>query len=85
MHTKLFSTLVIVVAVLLAMSVTAAQDMQYKEAPMLAEMVAAGELPPVEERLPENPQVVEPVDSIGVYGGTWHRAWRGVSDFHAFG
>ena len=29
--------------------------------------------------------MVEPVDSVGVYGGVWHRAWRGVSDFHAFG
>jgi hypothetical protein len=26
--------------------------MTYKEAPMLAELVEAGELPPVEERLP---------------------------------
>mgnify|MGYP000867551367 CR=1 FL=1 len=30
----------------------------YKEAPQLAEKVAAGELPPVEERLPENPMVI---------------------------
>jgi 4-deoxy-L-threo-5-hexosulose-uronate ketol-isomerase len=52
---------------------------------MLAALVEAGELPPVEERLPINPAVVEPIDSIGVYGGTWHHAWRGVNDFHAFG
>ena len=57
----------------------------YGEAPMLAERVAAGELPPVEERLPENPLVVQPIDSVGVYGGVWHRAWRGVNDFHCFG
>jgi peptide/nickel transport system substrate-binding protein len=69
---------------LLSLSV-AAQDMTYGEAPMLAELVAAGELPPVEERLPANPEVVQPVDSVGVYGGTWNRAWRGVSDFHAYG
>src|SRR5690606_19055664 len=43
---------------------------QYKEAPMLAELVAAGELPPVEERLPKNPMVIEPYESIGQYGGT---------------
>lgn len=55
------------------------------EAPMLAEMVAAGELPPVAERLPENPLVVEAVDSIGKYGGTWRRAFKGIKDFHAFG
>ncbi|MBN1963894.1 MAG: hypothetical protein JW910_04570, partial [Anaerolineae bacterium] len=59
--------------------------MTYNEAPMLAERVAAGELPPVEERLPENPRVVEPLDSVGVYGGIWNRAWRGVNDFHCYG
>ena len=37
---------------------------------MLAEMVAAGELPPLEERLPTNPLVIEPIESIGQYGGT---------------
>ena len=37
---------------------------------MLAERVAAGELPPVEERLPEEPLVIEPYESIGEYGGT---------------
>lgn len=43
---------------------------QYSEAPELAEMVAKGLLPPVEERLPENPLVVVPFQEIGVYGGT---------------
>src|SRR5262245_57245663 len=47
---------------------------QYAEAPMLAEMVAAGELPPVDERLPVDVMVLEPVEQIGVYGGTWHDA-----------
>jgi peptide/nickel transport system substrate-binding protein len=47
---------------------------QYKEAPALAEMVAAGTLPPVEERLPVNPLVTAPVESIGKYGGTLHTA-----------
>lgn len=42
----------------------------YSEAPMLAEMVAAGTLPPVDERLPVNPMVVEPFGEIGKYGGT---------------
>jgi peptide/nickel transport system substrate-binding protein len=41
----------------------------FAEAPMLAAKVAAGELPPVEERLPENPVVVSGRDAIGVYGG----------------
>ena len=52
----------------------------YQEAPMLAARVASGELPPVEARLPENPIVVEPVHSIGVYGGTWRRLAAGAYD-----
>ena len=57
----------------------------YNEAPMLAELVAKGQLPPVKQRLPEEPLVVQPVESIGKYGGTWHRAFVGVKDFHALG
>jgi len=43
---------------------------KFNEAPMLKVKVAAGELPPVEERLPEEPLVVEPWEKIGKYGGT---------------
>ena len=43
---------------------------KYKEAPMLAELVAKGELPPVDERLPEEPMVVKPVQEVGKYGGS---------------
>lgn len=43
----------------------------YNEAPALAEMVAAGELPPVDERLPQEPMIIEPVEEIGQYGGSW--------------
>ena len=52
----------------------------FNEAPMLAERVAAGELPPVEERLPEEPLVLQPVDEIGKYGGTWSRGFLGPGD-----
>ncbi|WP_114559271.1 ABC transporter substrate-binding protein [Desertihabitans aurantiacus] len=45
-----------------------------KEAPSLAARVEAGELPPVEERLPANPMVVQPLNQIGRYGGTWRSA-----------
>jgi peptide/nickel transport system substrate-binding protein len=45
-----------------------------KQAPSLQERVDRGELPPVAERLPDNPLVVEPLNGIGVYGGTWHAA-----------
>ncbi|MBX2998488.1 MAG: ABC transporter substrate-binding protein [Caldilineaceae bacterium] len=48
----------------------AAPPSQYREAPMLAERVAAGQLPPVDQRLPPNPQVITPVQEIGQYGGT---------------
>jgi len=37
----------------------------FQGAPMLDDM----DLPPVEERLPSEPAVVQPLDSIGVYGG----------------
>ncbi|GAG83255.1 unnamed protein product, partial [marine sediment metagenome] len=37
---------------------------------MLRVKVAAGELPPVEERLPEEPFVIDPLEEIGQYGGT---------------
>lgn len=58
---------------------------KFNEAPQLAEMVKAGTLPPVDERLPENPIVVLPIKSVGQYGGTWHRGWLGIKDFHCFG
>lgn len=46
----------------------------FGEAPSLARRVAAGELPPVSERLPEHPLVVRPLEEIGRFGGTIHRA-----------
>lgn len=55
------------------------------EAPMLTELVKQGKLRALEERLPEEPLVVQPIESIGQYGGTWHRAFLGVKDFHALG
>ena len=53
---------------------------QYNEAPALAEMVKAGTLPPVDERLPLEPVVHTPVEEIGQYGGVWHRAAVGPGD-----
>jgi peptide/nickel transport system substrate-binding protein len=81
-------TLVLMAALVVPVLPSAqAQESKYKEAPALAEKVAAGELPSVDERLPENPRVVALAegDTIGVYGGTWNRGWRGVNDFHCFG
>ena len=43
---------------------------RFRQSPSLDALVAAGELPPVAERLPDDPIVVEPIDEIGTYGGT---------------
>ncbi|EKZ9177619.1 ABC transporter substrate-binding protein [Vibrio vulnificus] len=54
----------------------------YNEAPQLKELVAAGKLPPVTERLPENPLVVEPFESVGQYGGTLNLVGKVVDNGH---
>lgn len=56
------------------------QDSMYNEAPMLADLVAAGELPPVGQRLPTSPRVIVPTHEVGSYGGTMRRAFKGLSD-----
>ena len=48
---------------------------EFSEAPMLAERVAAGELPPVDERVPAQPYVQVVRDSIGTYGGSIVGIW----------
>jgi peptide/nickel transport system substrate-binding protein len=58
----------------------AAQDGKYHEAPALAALVKAGKLPPVEQRLPEQPLVVPVVEKTGEYGGVWRRAFLGPAD-----
>ena len=45
---------------------------KYKEAPMLTELVKAGKLPAVDQRMPSNPVVVKPSVAIGKYGGTFN-------------
>ncbi len=52
----------------------------FKEAPQLADMVKAGKLPPVEQRVSQEPMVVKPLNEIGKYGGTWRRAFTGPGD-----
>lgn len=54
-----------------------------QEAPALADQVAAGELEPLESRLPAEPLVVE-VPSPGSYGGTWKSVTLGPGDEAAF-
>lgn len=53
---------------------------RFKEAPQLAELVKAGKLPPVEQRLPEDLMVIRPVREIGRYGGIWRRGFTGPGD-----
>ena len=53
---------------------------KFAEAPMLAELVKAGKLPPVDQRIPAEPMVWQPLNEIGKYGGTWRRAFTGPAD-----
>jgi len=55
---------------------------QFSEAPVLADLVKAGRLPPVERRLPEpaDLMVVKPLKEIGKYGGRWRRGFTGPAD-----
>src|SRR5687767_15453209 len=52
----------------------------FKEAPQLAELVKAGKLPPVAERIGQDPLVIKPLKEIGKYGGTWRRGFTGAFD-----
>ena len=55
-----------------------------QEAPQLAEMVQAGTLPPLAERLPQDPLVIPVVDEIGRYGGVLRRAFLGPGDHNNY-
>ena len=65
---------------LTALLAAAGPALGQQQAPILDAMVESGDLPPVAERLPANPLVVEPVESVGTYGGTWRSALRGGLD-----
>ena len=60
---------------------------EYNESPVLAALVAAGDLPPVGERLPADPLIVQPAEQIGVYGGTMVDSTGGnrLAEFRHFG
>src|SRR5439155_270106 len=53
----------------------------FTEAPQLAELVKAGKLPPVAERIGQDPLVIKPLHEIGRYGGTWRGGFTGPADF----
>jgi peptide/nickel transport system substrate-binding protein len=60
-----------------ALPVIPAYAKDYKEAPSLKEQVDKKAIPPVGERLPENPLVITPKDEVGTYGGDWNMALVG--------
>jgi peptide/nickel transport system substrate-binding protein len=53
---------------------------QFQESPDLAQQVQAGRLPPVVQRLPAEPLVLQTLEEIGHYGGTWRRGFTGPGD-----
>jgi peptide/nickel transport system substrate-binding protein len=57
-------------AAVLGCFLTSAWGQNFKQAPMLDEMVKSGKIPHVAERLPEQPFVETMVDGLGKYGGT---------------
>ena len=62
---------------------TAVADPTYSESPMLAEKVAKGDLPKIEDRLPEHPAIAdldEPGLGPGQYGGDLHMVMGGTKD-----
>jgi peptide/nickel transport system substrate-binding protein len=56
---------------------------QFHEALQLTELVKAGKLPPIAERLGQDPLVVKPLHGIGKYGGVWRRGFTGPADTSA--
>jgi peptide/nickel transport system substrate-binding protein len=58
----------------------AAIPKDFKDAPALADLVKAGKLPAVKDRLPEHPIVITPVEKVGQYGGNWRAALVGGQD-----
>ena len=52
----------------------------FSEAPALAKAVQEKKLEPVAKRLPEKPEIIQPVQKIGTYGGTLRTAMRSNND-----
>ena len=51
----------------------------YQQAPSLD----GADLPPVDERLPDEPEVITPLESVGTYGGTLRRVLGGSNDHNS--
>jgi len=82
---KKLSWILILAMLLGMMSFTASAEGEYSQAPMLDARVESGELPPVEERLPEEPRVCKEIldeyldMEIGNYGGTLRLVTKAVN------
>ncbi len=77
---RLATTIALLACALLNFAQPAAAQSKYHEAPAFDDQVKAGKLPPVDQRLPEQPLVVPVVEKIGEYGGVWRRAFLGPAD-----
>jgi peptide/nickel transport system substrate-binding protein len=55
----------------------------FNEVPALVDLVKAGKLPPVKQRIGDDPLVVKPLREIGRYGGIWRRGFTGPADTSA--
>jgi peptide/nickel transport system substrate-binding protein len=56
----------------------------FRDAPDVAALVQQGKLPPVAERIGQDPLVIKPVHATGKYGGVMRKAFIGTSDGTAF-
>lgn len=82
---KKLSLLLVFALLLSSCMLTVSAEGEFGESPMLADLVEAGELPPVENRLPEVPKVADELSAqyvdpeIGNYGGTLRTATSSVN------
>ena len=75
-HRSLFTLTILLLVAVLGTASHFRAGHAYHESPMLTAMVDAGELPPVAERLPVNPAVVEPFNEVG------HLRWNHARRLH---
>ncbi|MFN8447763.1 MAG: ABC transporter substrate-binding protein [Anaerolineae bacterium] len=76
-YRTLFTLIAVVLITILGATSIGAQD--YHQSPMLDAQVDSGALPPVAERLPENPAVVTPFNEVGTYGGNMRVGFTGTN------
>ncbi len=82
MRNKTLSTIALLILGTLMGSIIVPSSMAeaFNEAPLMTKSVKDGNISPVDERLPPAPVVVNPIESPGIYGGTWRQAFSGNFD-----